>query len=314
MTPNSTIPVIAEYEAAPVNAISQRNSETNEFFLFDDIFHFRSFDKKTNSHKQFHEGLLLAVSKLVNSSYLAATCTSTVNALTSKAGKVNAEQLRMNLRFALPTENVSFNALPFRLAEYINIEELPKSLFDLEIKFNLVVALSRAIIDDHQSYVTLCRQVASNWQELCNHLSQAIRLIQQYADILNLDLPDYNPLISVLKRCEHRYSPYLSDDLALLLPGDADRRRCTRYSCGATMPMEFDGKTLNVIVSNISSTGMRLLECSCLTVGDHVHLKLGRVASVQGEVVWTANGAAGIKFNLPIENASQIAAELAGTE
>jgi hypothetical protein len=311
MTPDQTV---TAHEAPPASAGIEANAEASKHFPTDDLFHFNSFQNATERHKHAHEGLLLAVGKLIYNSHLAAICTSTVNALGSKTGQAKTTKLCMNLRYALPRENVSLEGLPLRLAEYIKVAELPGCLFDLEIKFNLVVSLTRAMLRDQHSFTTMSHQVVSNWQELCSHLWQTIHLIQNHASTLHLDLPDYSPLLAALKRCEHSYSPYLTDDLSILLPGSADRRRATRYQCGANVALEFNGERADAIVSNISSTGMRLLECSFLQVGDKVRLQLGEMALIEGEVVWKSNGACGVSFNQLMDNAEAIAKELANPD
>jgi hypothetical protein len=205
-------------------------------------------------------------------------------------------------------------AFPCALPSTLKLQNCRGCLFDLEIKFNLVVSLTRAMLRDQHSFTTMSHQVVSNWQELCSHLWQTIHLIQNHASTLHLDLPDYSPLLAALKRCEHSYSPYLTDDLSILLPGSADRRRATRYQCGANVALEFNGERADAIVSNISSTGMRLLECSFLQVGDKVRLQLGEMALIEGEVVWKSNGACGVSFNQLMDNAEAIAKELANPD
>ncbi len=89
----------------------------------------------------------------------------------------------------------------------------------------------------------------------------------------------------------------------------ASRRRKLRLETHGALP---SGEEANVVVHDISATGLLLQGKTAMAVGDRIEIGLPHSGTIPATIVWTSGMLSGCQFDAPISSAALSAAQLQG--
>ncbi len=143
------------------------------------------------------------------------------------------------------------------------------------------------------------------WQTSCTAglaLMQEIEEIFARHDMVNSS-SGFSPLRDVLASTGRGEFPLIGSNGLILLPPWAERRQFERAALRWPSHLELHGLDRPVVIRDMSSTGLGL-ECGFdIAMGSLIVLHVGRDLRLEGTVVWSTDGRAGVELQHPLHTA-----------
>jgi hypothetical protein len=279
-----------------------------DYYSEDAAFDFTERPPETAQHKLMSCEILDCFSTLMGNAYTATVGSSVANAQCASDGKFSFAD---PVSCFLPDTPVSLKSLPAHLASVSKDKELSLKLLSLEAKYNFAIQLTQksASTNSQQSREFL----ADRWNEVCVGFLGALETTATISGELDIEIPDTATLRGLLEACNNGEWPCLDEDMAVSIPGWAERRRNGRKTCAIAITIEVDGKSMQATITDMSPFGIGVDGCPGLKTGDGVVIATSRDHTLDGHVVWSVDESAGIRFSSGIAPGCKVSDYL-GTE
>lgn len=296
------------YPAPP--GTSEHEAEIDSYLLDhyseEAAFDFTERSNETAQHELMTCEILDCFSTLMGNAYTATVGASVANAQCAGDGKFSFAD---PVTCFLPDLPVSLKSLPAHLASVSKDKELSLKLLSLEAKYNFAVQLTQksTSINSHQSREFL----ADRWNEVCVGFLGALETTATISDDLGITIPDTTVLRGLLESCQAGEWPCLDEDMAVSIPGWAERRRNGRKTCAIEITIEVEGQSMEATITDVSQFGIGIDGCTGLQTGDSVVIATSPDHSLDGHVVWSGDESAGIRFSSGIAPGCKVSDYLA---
>lgn len=283
---NYPVPLEASESEAKIDNYLQ------DYYSEEAAFDFTERPSQTAQHELMTCEILDCFSTLMGNAYAATVGSSVANAQYAGDGKFSFAD---PVSCFLPDLPVSLKSLPAHLASVSNDKELSLKLLSLEAKYNFVVQLTQksTTINSQQSREFL----ADRWNEVCAGFLGALETTATISNDLGIQIPDTTVLRGLLEACQTGEWPCLDEDMAVSIPGWAERRRNGRKTCAIAIMIEVDGQAMEATITDMSQFGIGIDGCPGLQTGDSVVIATSGDHSLDGHVVWSGDESAGIRFS-----------------
>ncbi|MGI9514414.1 MAG: PilZ domain-containing protein [Anderseniella sp.] len=260
-----------------------------DYYGEDAAFEFTERQPETAQRKLMSCEILDCFSTLMGNAYTATVGSSVANAQSSGDGKLSFAD---PVSCFLPDLPVSLKSLPSHLASVSKDKELSLKLLSLEAKFNFAIQLTQKSTSANSQESR--EFLADRWKEVCDGFLGALETTSAISTDLGIVLPDTITLLDLLKACANGEWPCLDDQMAVSIPGWAERRRDDRITCAIAIQIEVEGKAVEATITDISQFGLGLEGCPDLDTGDSVVIATSSDHSLTGHVAWSVGESAGV--------------------
>jgi hypothetical protein len=260
-----------------------------DYYAEDAAFDFTEKPHESSQRKLLACEILDCFSTLMGNAYTATVGSSVANAQYTGNGKLSFAD---PVSCFLPDLPVSLKSLPAHLASVSKDKELSLKLLSLEAKLNFAVQLTQKSTSANSQ--ESLEFLADRWKEVCSGFHSALETTVAISADLGMVLPDTTVLLGLLEACANGEWPCLDEDMAVSIPGWAERRRNNRITCAIAIEIEVDGKRMEATITDMSQFGIGLDGCAGLKKGDSVVIATSKDHALDGHVVWAGDGSAGI--------------------